>query len=206
MSPRTRVISWSAALCAVALLGACGEPPQPRPTSPTYATASAGAISIGPSLPGTGVAPPPATGVQPLPAPTGAAYPAYPTYPTPTRPPTQRTTTTPPPTTKSPTPTPSHAPRCTGEPTGAQILALIKGKPGVPDKPLRLQQGPFCSGTWSFTTVEVSGTDEDDLEPLMVVATGAAATLTLVAAGTDVCIEQVQTGAPAGIRVLACGF
>lgn len=206
MSPRTRVLPWSGALCALALLGACGEPPQPRPTSPTYAAPSAGAISIDSSL----IPSLPAVGTPPLPTPTGPAYPAYPAYPTPTLPPTQRTTvptaTTTPPTTKSPTPTPSHAGRCAGPPTGPQILTLIDGKPGVPDKPLRVDQGPFCSGTWSFTTVEVSGADEDDLEPLMVVATGAGPTLALVAAGTDVCTEQVQTGAPPGVRVLACGF
>ncbi|HEX7135592.1 MAG TPA: hypothetical protein VF228_23650, partial [Iamia sp.] len=46
---------------------------------------------------------------------------------------------------------------CTAEPTGAQILNLIKGKPGVPDATLRVFQGPFCSGTWSFATVEVDG-------------------------------------------------
>ena len=40
----------------------------------------------------------------------------------------------------------------------------------------------------------------------MVVATGKDATLTLVAAGSDVCSDQVQTAAPPGIRVLACGF
>jgi hypothetical protein len=39
-----------------------------------------------------------------------------------------------------------------------------------------------------------------------VVATGAGTTLALVAAGSDVCIERVQTTAPPGIRVLACGF
>jgi len=40
----------------------------------------------------------------------------------------------------------------------------------------------------------------------MVVATGKDTTLTLIAAGSEVCIDQVQTTAPPGIRVLACGF
>jgi hypothetical protein len=128
--------------------------------------------------------------------PTGV-LPTYPAYPA-------QTTTVP--TTKSPTPTPSHAAKCSGEPTGAQILALIKGKPGIPTATLKVDSGPYCSGTWSFTTVEISGKSADQLEPLMVVATGKGATLGLVAAGSDVCNGAVQTSAPSGIRVLACGF
>ena len=198
----------------LALLGACGEPPQPQPTSPTYATASSGPIPLDPSLlpslpPGLtppAPAPTPATGYPTYPGyPANPGLPANPGYPYPPRTATPAPTTTAP-TTKSPTPTPSHAGRCTAEPTGPQILALVKGKPGVPDRPLRVDQGPFCSGTWSFTTVEVRGANEDQLEPLMVVATGNGASLTLVAAGSDVCIGPVETGAPPGIRVLACGF
>ena len=71
---------------------------------------------------------------------------------------------------------------------------------------MRIYQGPFCAGTWSYTTVEVTGEGADELEPLMVVATGTGATLALVAAGSEVCIDRVQTAAPPGIRVLACGF
>ncbi len=40
----------------------------------------------------------------------------------------------------------------------------------------------------------------------MVLATGKGTTLTFVAAGSDVCSNRVQTSAPPGIRVLACGF
>ena len=39
----------------------------------------------------------------------------------------------------------------------------------------------------------------------MVVAVGAGSSLALVAAGSDVCNDPVHTGAPPGIRVLACG-
>ncbi|MFD0519292.1 hypothetical protein [Paractinoplanes durhamensis] len=69
-----------------------------------------------------------------------------------------------------------------------------------------MNDGPYCSGIWSFSTVEVSGESADQLEPLMVVTTGKDTTLALVAAGSDVCIDRVQTEAPPGIRVLACGF
>ncbi|WP_250000456.1 hypothetical protein [Actinoplanes sp. M2I2] len=204
MSPRTRV---SLAFAAVALVGACGGPPQPLPTSPTYGSPSAAPISLGPSI---GL-PLPTTTTQPLPTgPTSTTtYPTLPAYPTggptATRRPTPTTTTTAPETVPA-TPTPSHAPRCASRPAQADILALIKDRPGVPDKPLRVYQGPFCSGAWSFATVEVTGSGADDLEPLMVVATGPGDALALVAAGTDVCIDRVQTSAPPGIRVLACGF
>jgi hypothetical protein len=169
------------------------------PTAPPYVPASAASVS--PALPTVPVTPPPTTVATLPPLPTAAlpppAYPTYPTYPT--------ATTTTAPTTDSPTPTPAHAPACVGEPTGAQILALIKGKNGVPAKPLKVDQGPFCSGDWSFTTVELDGKSEDEVEPLMVLTTGKDATLTFIA-GSDVCSTRVQTQAPPGIRVLACGF
>ena len=201
VSPRTRLIPLGAlSLGALAIVGACGEPPQPRPTSPPYAIASDPPISLDPSqlagLP-AGTTPPTLAATPTI----GGGYPIT-TYPTRTAP----AATTTPPTTVSPTPTPSHAARCTGAPTGAQILTLIKGKPGIPNAALKVDSGPFCSGDWSFTTVEKAGSGEDQLEPLMVVATGKGTTLALVAAGSEVCIDQVQTTAPPGIRVLACGF
>jgi hypothetical protein len=202
VSPRTTLVTL--ALAAAALLSACGEPPRPLPTSPPYQSPSAAPISLGPTvalptaLP-TVTTPPLPTSTVPYPT-----VPAYPTYPTPTA--TVPATTTTPPDTRPATPTPSHAGRCTAQPTRPQILALIRGKPGIPNKPMRVYEGPFCSGEWSFATVEVTGEDADELEPLMVVATGAGATLSLVAAGSDVCIDRVQTSAPPGIRVLACGF
>ena len=207
VSPRTRRLPLGAlslgalALGVLALAGACGEPPQPLPTSPPYVNPSDAPISLGPSqiagLP-VGTTPPTLAATPTV----GGGYPTYPTYPGYTAP----TATTTPPTTISPTPTPSHAPRCTGAPTGAQILTLIKGKPGIPNTTLKVHSGPYCSGEWSFTTVEKSGANPDQLEPLIVVATGKDTTLTLIAAGSEVCIDQVQTTAPPGIRVLACGF
>jgi hypothetical protein len=197
--PRTRLIPVGAlVLGGLALLSACGEPPAPRLTSPPRATPSAVPISIDPTLL-------PTLPGQTLPTqavyPPGGAYPtgAYPTYPA------YPTMTTTPATTVSPTPTPSHAPKCTGSPTGAEILQLIKGQPGVPNRPLQVHGGPYCAGVWSFTTVEVKGETEDQLEPLMVLATGKTTTLTLVGAGSDVCVSRVVNEAPPGIRVLACG-
>lgn len=195
VSPRTRLVPLGVLPGALlVLLSACGTPPTPPRDSPPLAGPSAAPLSLDPSAPG----------LQPTPptAPTFGTYPTYPTYAAPTY------TTTEPATTVSPTPTPSHASRCTGSPTGAQILAVVKteGKEGIPKKTLKVDDGPFCSGTWSFTTVEVAGESTDEVEPLMVVATGKDATLHLVGAGSDVCTDQVQTDAPPGIRVLACGF
>jgi len=185
----------SLATGVLVVVAACGEPPQPLPTSPPFAPSASAASYSG--LPAGG----PTLGATPplLPTaglPTGA-LPPYPTYPV------QTTTAA---TTKSPTPTPSHAAACSGEPTGAHILALIKGKPGIPNATLKVNAGPYCSGDWSFTTVQIAGKSENQVEPLMVVAVGKSATLGLVAAGSDVCNDPVQTSAPPGIRVLACGF
>ena len=187
------------------LVSACGSPPEAPATLPPYAgsaPASAAAVALPsatmPALVPTTVTTPVATPV--LTYPTNPAQHTYPTYPAGTA------TTTAAPFTKSPTPTPTHAPRCTGSPTGTQILALIHRRSDIPTEPLTVHEGPYCAGDWSFTTVEVVGKTEDEVEPLMVVATGRDSTLALVAAGSDVCTNRVQTTAPPGIRVLACGF
>jgi hypothetical protein len=177
------------AACVLGLLTACGEPPRPLSTSPPYSAASS-APSAASSV-----------GLPPTPAvPTAGGYPTqtYPTYVTPAATPPRPTTTT-------PSPTPAHAGRCTGQPTGAEILAEVTGMQGIPSEPLRIFEGPFCSGTWSFTTLEVSGMSEDQVDPLMVIATGKGSTLEVLAAGSDVCTDPVRLGAPPGIRVLACG-
>jgi hypothetical protein len=180
------------------LLAACGEPPQPLPTSPPYSELPSGppSGSLPPAagLPTVTAAPLP-TGLAPTPGLGG--YPAY-------TPPAATATTTAA-TTNSPTPTPSHAAKCTGDPTAAQILALIKGKPGIPNATLKVTGGPYCASSWSFATVEVAGkTGHQD--PLFVVGLGTGADLALVTAGSDVCNDPVQQQAPPGIRVLACGF
>jgi hypothetical protein len=207
VSPHTRVIPLTVG--ALLLIAACGAPPESLPAGPPLSAPSAQPGSLPPGSVPVTLPPatlPPAT-FTPLTPTTGAAYPTYPTpaYPTPTA---TRTATATPGVTNSPTPTPAHAPRCVGEPTKAQILALVRaaGGEGIPDKTLKVQAGPYCSGNWSFTTVEIAGQDADHLEPLMVAATGKGGTLHLVGAGTDVCNAEVQAGAPPGIRVLACGF
>ncbi|WP_203825256.1 hypothetical protein [Actinoplanes palleronii] len=207
MSPHTRHIPLAVGL--LLLTAACGAPPEPLPASPPLSP-----VTAAPAASASAFLPPPVIATQPtaaVPTVYPTVDPAYPTiappaFPYPTYPPTTGTTTAP--LTKSPTPTPAHAAKCVGQPTKAEILALLKLKGGdaIPDKALKVQSGPYCTANWSFTTVEIAGQDADSLEPLMVVATGKGATLDMVAAGTDVCNPQVQASAPAGIRVLACGF
>jgi hypothetical protein len=86
------------------------------------------------------------------------------------------------------------------------VLAIIKGKPGIPDEALDVHAGPYCSGSWQFTEFEISGKSADEVEPLLVVTTGKPSALALVEAGADVCSDRVQGDAPPGIRVRACGF
>ncbi|GIM88592.1 hypothetical protein [Paractinoplanes toevensis] len=193
MSPRTLLLIPIGALL---LLSACGAPPKPPLKSPPlYVSPSAAPISLNPSALGV----PGATFPTPTAAAPGPAYPTY-TYPT-----AVTTTVTQAPDTVPATPTPSHAAACTGSPTDAQLLTLIKGQPGIPNKTLQVDDGPYCSGEWSFSTVEITGASADQLEPLMVVTTGRDTTLALVAAGSEVCTNRVLTSAPPGIRVLACG-
>jgi hypothetical protein len=181
---------------AAAALAGCGSPPQPLPTAPPEA--HGGVPSSGSAIPSFGA--PTVPGLPPDGLPAGGLPPVatLPTYPLPT------VTTTPP--TTPPSPTPSPAAKCTSGPTGAQVLAVIKGKPGIPNETLAVQAGPYCSGSWQFTALEIAGKNADEVEPLLVVTTGKPSALTLVEAGADVCSLRVQQDAPPGIRVRACGF
>ncbi|WP_412743930.1 hypothetical protein [Krasilnikovia sp. MM14-A1004] len=179
-----------------ALAGCAGAPPQPLPTAPPGAPSG---VPSAPAYPSLGVSgfPPSALpsaglpGVPPGGLPTGVP-PTFATPPTITAPPTT-------------TPPPSPAGPCTKGPTGQQVLALINGKPGIPDSPLKVDGGPFCEQSWQFTTVRLASEDAKQDEPLFVVSRGKPNTLRLVEAGADVCSDQVQADAPPGIRVRACG-
>ena len=177
------------AIGVVVMLAACGAPPEPLPTAPPEAFDSAAPPSgLGPSYPLSGGS---------LPANGYPTYPTLPTYPVPTLPTVAATPTT---------PAPAPAPRCTSGPSAAQILAVVKGKPGIPaDQQLKVWDGPFCSGTWQFTTLGVGAKDNDQVDPLLVVTNGKPSALRVVEAGADVCSDHVQNASPPGIRVLACG-
>lgn len=195
--------------CVLALAAGCGgAPPQPLPTAPPPVTPSLGSLPPGhPSGPPPGILP--SGAVPTLPGLPPGGLPTYPlptnplpAYPTPTR--ALPTGTTRPTTTRPTTPPPSPAPRCAGGPTAAQVLAVLTGSPGVPTgAELKVTRGPFCARSWQFSTVVLKA--EPDSEPLQVVTTGRPTALTLVEAGADVCSDRVQTQAPPGIRVLACG-
>jgi hypothetical protein len=171
-------------LAAVVLLAACGAPPEPLPTAPPPVVASAGPPSaVPPTLPSA------------YPVPTGTA--GMPTYPAATLPAVTLTTTS---------PAPSPAPSCAHGPTAAQVIAVVRTRPGIPTGPrLDAKQGPFCAGTWQFTVLGEVGKTLDEVDPLLVVTTGRPRALTVVEAGADVCSSHVEDAAPTGIRVLACG-
>ena len=117
------------------------------------------------------------------------------------------TTATTPPATTRPTPAVSPAPRCPAGPTAAQLVAAVQNTPGIPDEPLTVTGGPFCAGTWQFSTMEIgSAATRDRNERLSVVTKGAPAALQLLEAGSDVCSKLVSDEAPPGIRVRACGI
>jgi hypothetical protein len=187
------VVRLLAVAGAVLLAAGCGAPPEPLPTGPPPTFGEPGTAPPGSGYPSAGVP----TYSPPGGLPTGAGYPTYPlpTYPA-------APTFAPPPTTHGPDP----APKCTKGPTAAQVLALIKDKPGIPpNQNYEVKEGPFCAGTWQFTAIGVVGKTLDEVDPLLVVTSGKPASLTLVEAGADVCSDRVESGAPPGIRVRACG-
>jgi hypothetical protein len=194
-----------AGVLLVAVLAGCGAPPEPPPTAPP---APREGTSLGPSgvpLPPGGL--PPGglpSGGLPSGYPAGALPPggvptvAAPTYPTPAA---TRPIPSPSPTRSTPPP----APVCRSGPSKQQVLGVIKGKPGIPTRPLEVRFGPYCAGSWQLSIIGIVGETADEEEQLLVVTSGRPAALTLVEAGTDVCTDRVEDDAPAGIRVRACG-
>jgi hypothetical protein len=93
---------------------------------------------------------------------------------------------------------------CRGQPSGSQVVDALRRTAGLlPDGiRLRVGNGPFCAGTWQYTTVRVLMNPEP--EPLQVVTRGRPRALTVVTTGTNVCSIGVRVEAPPGIRALAC--
>jgi hypothetical protein len=110
------------------------------------------------------------------------------------------------PSTGQPTATPTfseaQAVPCNGQPSAAQVLALLRRTSGLLPSGVNATVGsgtPLCAGTWQYTVVNMPRQD-----PMLVVTRGAPGALTLVTAGTNVCNIPVRSGAPAGIRTVAC--
>ncbi|WBB78389.1 hypothetical protein O7606_19460 [Micromonospora sp. WMMD882] len=118
--------------------------------------------------------------------------------------------------TASPTPTPPALPPtlppsapspgatavpCRDGPSGERVVRLVRGAAGVLPGSGRVtvRTGPLCADDWHYTVLAVSG-----YEDLTVVTRGRPTSPKLVTAGTDVCTIEVRTGAPSGIRTLAC--
>lgn len=142
-----------------------------------------------------GCGPPPAWS-QPSPLPQPPSQPAVASStPSPTQSPTH-----------SPSPRPS-SPRfgelvalpCDQTPGPAEIIAVLRRAGLMPDRATAtVVNGPLCAGDWQYAVVSVPGRD-----PLQVVTEGRPGALTLVTAGTEICVAQVRINAPLGIRTAA---
>ncbi|MFI5495524.1 hypothetical protein [Actinoplanes sp. NPDC051859] len=190
------------ALSAAVLLSGCGKPPAPPVTAPPVGTGDPSPSNSAGSPVGVPEAPPGLSTLPPAGIPTTlpAAPPVVvPALPQP--PPGAGTTPT------FATPVPATAPLCgSAGPDGAQVVAVVQGTTGIPDRTLKAVAGPFCANGWQFTTIDVvPRAGEKRFEPMFVVTTGKPAALTLVEAGTNVCSQQVRQDAPTDIRILACG-
>ncbi|WFE25586.1 hypothetical protein O7623_19630 [Solwaraspora sp. WMMD791] len=122
--------------------------------------------------------------------------------PTPTGAPTRTPTTTP---TGVPTPTATGFPvavavDCAGRPSADRVIGVLRADGLLPaGTRASVRVAPRCAGSWQYTVVQIP-----EREPLQVVTEGAPESISLVTAGTDVCVIPVRVGAPAGIRTLAC--
>jgi hypothetical protein len=89
---------------------------------------------------------------------------------------------------------------CGGRPTASQVIAALRRDRNLLPSGLNptVVTGPLCAGTWQYTVVAVP-----DHDPLQVVTRGAATSLTVVNAGTNVCISTVTGAAPSGIVAAA---
>jgi hypothetical protein len=89
---------------------------------------------------------------------------------------------------------------CAGRPNGDQVVALVRKNSSVlpATGTVTVVTGPLCAGSWQYTVLQMAGR-----EPLQVVSKGAAESMTLVTAGTDICSIEVRNYAPPGIRIAA---
>jgi hypothetical protein len=89
---------------------------------------------------------------------------------------------------------------CAGRPSADQVIALLRRTHGLlpASATVTVRMGPLCAGTWQYTVVALP-----EREPLQVVTKGTPSALTLVTAGTDVCVVPVRVGAPQGILTVA---
>lgn len=114
--------------------------------------------------------------------------------------PTEPSAGTPEPT--DPLPTAVALPDATATPcSGADrvIAALRRDRSLLPSGVTpKIMAGPLCAGGWQYTVMNVPGR-----EALQVVTRGSGDALTVVTAGTYVCIPEVVGAAPAGIAAAA---
>lgn len=154
------------------------------------------ALTVLAALPLAGCGAPPELRQRPAgPTPSATAGPSVPASPVPS---SAATPPLPPPTAPS---TGAVAVACRTGPTGDRVARLVRRSAGILPEGGRVtvRTGPLCADDWQYTVLAVSG-----YEDLTVVTRGRPESLKLVTAGTDVCTIEVRTGAPTGIRTLAC--
>jgi hypothetical protein len=85
---------------------------------------------------------------------------------------------------------------CSGGPGADRVIAALRRDRNLlpAGATPKIVTGPLCAGSWQYTVMNVSGR-----EALQVVTRGSAGALTVVTAGTYVCIPEVVGAAPAGI-------
>jgi hypothetical protein len=92
---------------------------------------------------------------------------------------------------------------CSGGPGASQVIAALRRERNLLPSGAtpKIVTGPLCAGSWQYTVMNVSGHDT-----LQVVTRSSAGALTVVTAGTYVCIPEVLGAAPDGIVSAAhCG-
>ncbi|GAA1800727.1 hypothetical protein HC028_08755 [Planosporangium flavigriseum] len=89
---------------------------------------------------------------------------------------------------------------CAGGPGADRVIAALRRDRNLLPAEVapKIVSGPLCAGSWQYTVMNVPGR-----EALQVVTRGSGGALTVVTAGTYVCIPEVVGAAPAGIVAAA---
>jgi hypothetical protein len=85
---------------------------------------------------------------------------------------------------------------CSGGPGADRVIAALRRDRNLlpAGATPKIVTGPLCAGSWQYTVLSLPGR-----EALQVVTRGSAGALTVVTAGTYVCVPEVTAAAPEGI-------
>jgi hypothetical protein len=89
---------------------------------------------------------------------------------------------------------------CAGAPGADRVIEALRRDRNLlpPGATPKVVTGPLCAGSWQYTIMNVAGR-----EALQVVTRDSGGALTVVTAGTYVCVPEVMGAAPAGIVAAA---